>query len=710
MRTKWVLLALPIAILVLLLQSAFWVPTLASQGKADPERLLTFIKAQVGDIKRLNPIVSNEYDAAQFMSSNLFEGLVWADENLNLAPKLAESWDVREDAYVAILPERRLPDGAPATARALLDRIEQARRSGLGGVERSILGVSVVAAEQRVETETVLVTNVKGKEEPADVEMTISVPDRVRLQLSKVEPDLFERLAEVLGKGYFAPGNLEGRFQLKKPELMPALRPKLAELFQVGEHNPIITFHLRHGVRWQDGVPFTAQDVKFTYQAIIDPRNASPYAGSFGSIKSLEVLDDFTARVTYKRLYSPAIMDWTEEIVPQHALDDAALKREAERRHLTGKDRAELSVRTSEFNRNPIGTGPFRFVEWRPGQFIHLTKNDQYWGAPPEYHDFFLRNIPDYLSMELEFRAGAVDMYIAQPHQAQRYRADSRYQVLSNNDGYYTYIGYNERLPLFQDARVRKALGMAIDVDAVIRYVLSGEGKRATGPYYSNTPYADPSVKPLPYDPKGALELLAQAGWHKNPRGILEKDGQPLTFTLVTSSGSLQSKSIMVVAQQAWRAIGVDVKVQEFEWSVFIEDFVEANHFDAIVLAWGGGAINPDAFTIWHSSQTHRYEQNHIGYQSAAADELIMKIRTCYDREQQIQLTHALHRLIAEDQPYTFLYERLRPYVFDRRVAIVERDEQGVEHPKKIAVPPSGDVLQSFRSWRKFASVPEFVR
>jgi len=710
MRTKWVLLALPIAILVLLLQSAFWVPTLASQGKGDPRRLLTFIQAQVGDIKRLNPVVSNDYSALQFMSSNLFEGLVWADENFGVAPKLAESWDVSEDAYIAILPERRLPDGAPATARVLLERIDRARREGLGGVERSIVGVSVVAAELRAETETVLVTNAKGKEEPADVEMSISVPERIRLQLSKVEPELFERLESVLGKEYFAAGNFEGHFQLKKPELMAAIRPKLANLFQVGEHNPIITFHLRHGVRWHDGVPFTAEDVNFTYRAIIDPRNASTLAGSFSSIKSLDVPDDFTVRVTYKRLYSPAILDWTEEIVPRHALDDVALKREMERRHLGVKERAELSVRNSEFNRNPIGTGPFRFVEWRAGQFIHLTKNDQYWGAAPEYHDFFLRNIPDYLSMELEFGAGAVDMYMAQPHQAQRYRADPRYQVLSNNDGYYAFIGYNERLPLFQDARVRKALGMAIDVDAIISYVLSGEGKRSTGPYYSITPYADPSLEPLPYDPKGALELLARAGWHKNAQGVLEKDGKPFAFTLVTNSGNLQRKAIMVIAQQAWRAIGVDVKIQEFEWTVFVEDFVETNHFDAFVMAWGGAASNPDRFTIWHSSQTHHYEQNVIGYQSAAADDLIMKIRTCYDQERQIQLTRALHRLIADDQPYTFLYERLLPYVFDRRIAMVERDAQGNEHAKKLTTPPSGEVMHSFRSWRKFASVPEFVR
>ena len=117
-------------------------------------------------------------------------------------------------------------------------------------------------------------------------------------------------------------------------------------------------------------------------------------------------------------------------------------------------------------------------------------------------------------------------MYFAQPHQAKRYRQDERYQVLSGNDGAYSYIGYNLRRPLFKDVRVRRALGMAVDVNAIIKYVLAGEGKRATGPYYSNTPYSDPHVTPLPYDPKAALELLAQAGWRKNSKGLLEKDGK----------------------------------------------------------------------------------------------------------------------------------------------------------------------------------------
>jgi ABC-type transport system substrate-binding protein len=711
MRTKWLLIALPLAILAVLLQSAFWVPTYASQAKGNPGRLVTFIRATVGDVKHLNPVVSADYDALQLMTDNLFEGLVWADENNKIAPKLAERWDVTEDAFVAVLPERRLKDGSLATAQAVVAHIEAAQKQRLlGGAEQSILGIDLVPAENRDLTETVLVENAKGKQEPVDVDLSVRVPERVRLRLSKVESQLFERLAEVLGKDYFASSGFEDRFTLKKPALLNAIRPKLASLLEVGEHNPILTFHLRPGVHWHDGVPFTAEDVKFTYEACINPKNASPYGGTFASIKSVDVVDELTARVTYKRLYSPAIIDWMQTLVPKHLLDDAALAREIARGHLSANEREQMSLRTTSFNRNPIGTGPFRFVEWLPGQYIHLTRNDQYWGPKAEYRDTYYRAIPDYLTMELEFGAGAVDMYLAQPHQTERYRHDDRYQVVPANDGYCSYIAYNIRRPLFQDVRVRRALSMAIDVDAIIKYVMSGEAKRATGPYYSNTPYYDPDLKPLPYDPKGALELLAQAGWHKNAAGMLEKDGKPFAFTLVTNAGNLARKAIMTIAQDAWRKLGVDVKIQAFEWTVFLEDFVDQDNFDAFVLAWGGGAINPDAFTNWHSSQTHRYEHNFTGYESAEADALIMKIRTAYDPDEQIKLTRQLHRLIAHDQPYTFLYEVLMPYVFDKRLGVVRHDADGTEHVDKLVTPPSGDTFHSFRSWRKFTAAQELVR
>jgi ABC-type transport system substrate-binding protein len=708
MRTKWLLIALPLLIFGVLAQSAFWVPTYASQAKSNPARLKTFLRANIGDAKLLNPILQTEISSQDVMFNNVTEALVDVDENGKLVPRLAERWELTEEAYLAVLPDRKLPDRTPVTPAGLLAAVRAAWKGAkLGGLEASIQGLELVPGETRRLTETVLVDNAKGKKEPVDVSMTMSVPERLKFRLSKVEPQLFERLESVVGASYFQNYPFADRFRLDKPTLSSQLRERFPDLLPVGEHNPIITFFVRPGVRWHDGVPLTGEDVKFTYEALINPKNVSPRAASYQMIKSVELVDELTVRMTYKRLYSPAIIDWALEIIPKHLLDAAGLEREMNVRGVTGEARKTFSLRTSNYNRDPIGTGPFRFSEWRPDQFIRLTRNEDYWGRKAEFAELYYRVIPDYLTMELEFQAGALDRYWALPHQAARYRNDPKYQVISSPEGYYMYIAYNERRPLFQDVRVRRALGMAIDVDAIIKYVLYGEGKRSTGPYFSTTPFNDPNVKPLPYDPAGALALLAEAGWKKNSHGLLEKDGKVLQFTLVTNNANPQRKAIMTVAQEAWRKLGIDCKTQAFEWTVFIDDFVDHGNFDAFVLGWTGGDVNPDLYQVWHSSQTHPYELNYTGYQSARADDLISRIRTEYDPDEQVRLTHALHHVIAEDQPYTFLYEPLKPIVLDKRIVRVRRTQGGEEKLEKIQTPLSGNVDQSLAEWRKLRTARE---
>lgn len=708
MRTKWLLITLPLIIFGVLVQSALWVPTYASQAQSNPARLTTFVRALNGDPKFLNPVTLADHPADVVMIGKVMEALVAADEQAKLVPQLADHWETTERAYIAVLPDRRLPDGTQVSASSLLAALNAAWKSGQSNGFEHVISLASVPAEERSLTETVLVENAKGKKEPVDVAMTVTVPERIELQLSKVDPGLFDELEPLLGAGYFKDYPFADRFRLAKPEQRPLVKARFPQLLGVGEHNPIITFTLRPGIRWHDGVPLSAEDVKFTYEAFSDPKNASPRAASYDPIKSVEVLDELTARITYKRLYAPAILDWTWPLVPKHLLDGAALQREMDRRQISKEARKTFTMRNSEFERKPVGTGPYRFAEWLPDQYIHLTRNDDYWGAKSQYTDLYFRSIPDALTMELEFQAGALDWYDALPHQAERYRKDPDYHLVLNSEGNYVYIAYNQRRPPFDDIRVRRALGMAIDVENLIQYVMYGQARRATGPYYKTTPFNDPTVKPLPYDPKGALALLAEAGWHKNAAGMLEKAGKPLQFTLVTNNGNLKRKAVMIVAQEAWRNIGIDCKIQAFEWSVFIEDFASKHNFDAMVLGWIGADLNPDKFQLWHSSQTHPFELNYSGYQNKEADSLIERIRVEYDPDEQIRLAHQLHRRIAEDQPYTFLFEEFRPVVLDKRIARVLPGPGGGERIEKIEPIPSSSIDQLITQWRKLSTVPEF--
>jgi ABC-type transport system substrate-binding protein len=249
---------------------------------------------------------------------------------------------------------------------------------------------------------------------------------------------------------------------------------------------------------------------------------------------------------------------------------------------------------------------------------------------------------------------------------------------------------------------------MAIDVDKIIRYVLHGQGERITGPFPKQTDYYDHTIEPLPYDPEGALKLLAEAGWRRDAQGRLVKDGKPMRFTLITNSGNDLRKAVLAIAQDAWKQLGIDVKTDVLEWAVFINERVDKHDFDALILGWSMG-IDPDLYQIWHSSQTGPYQLNFVGFRNPEADDLIVRIRREYDHAKQVALCHRLHRLIAREQPYTFLYVPKWTAVLDKRIVIKEVDEQGRVTYRKITPTKTGSYTFHFNRWVKLPKVPEFL-
>jgi ABC-type transport system substrate-binding protein len=410
-------------------------------------------------------------------------------------------------------------------------------------------------------------------------------------------------------------------------------------------------------------------------------------------------------RIVYKRLYSPALGTWGMGILPEHLLNDQALKKEAVG---LGKDPEAFSLRQSSFNRHPVGCGPFVFQEWRSDQYIILERYQDYWEGAPNYQRYTYRILPDPLTQEMEFYAGTIDSYSVQPHQVERLRHDPQYQSFSGLSFGFTYIGYNMRREPFNDSRVRRALGMAIDVDKVINFVLYGQGERITGPFVKQTDYYNHSIEPVPYDPQGALELLQEAGWKRNQEGWLEKDGKRLQFTLITNNGNELRKAVLTTAQDAWRQIGIDVRTDLLEWAVFIQERVNKGDFDALILGWAMG-IEPDLYQIWHSSQTNPYQLNFVGFKDHEADDLIVKIRREYDHDQQVAYSHRLHEIIAREQPYTFLYVSKWTAVLDKRIVIMERDAQGKPIYKKITPTKTGSFTFYFNKWIKLPEMPTFA-
>jgi peptide/nickel transport system substrate-binding protein len=417
--------------------------------------------------------------------------------------------------------------------------------------------------------------------------------------------------------------------------------PDLAQSWEILQDGRVIVFHLRQDVLWHDGHPFSAEDVAFTYEKLIDPDVRTPYSEDFKMIESLEVLDPYTVKVTYRKLFSPALASWGMWIMPKHLLEKEDL-------NATG------------FSRHPIGTGPYRFLRWRSQERIDLVYNPAYFEGRPFIDRYVVRVIPDETTTFLELSTEGVDETELSPLQFRRLTDTTFFRTHYRKFSYpsfgYTYLGYNLAHSLFKDPRVRRALNLAVDKNELIKIVLLGLGRVCTGPFVPESWAWNPEVTPEPYNPPQARRLLAQAGWQDTDGdGWLDKAGQVFRFTIITNQGNPQRKTAAEIIQRRLAQIGIQVKIKIVEWSAFLSEFIEKRHFEAILLGWSLGR-DPDCFDIWHSSKTREGEFNFIGYSNPEVDRLLEEARQTFDRAKRQACYFRIHQILYEEQPYMFLY------------------------------------------------------
>jgi peptide/nickel transport system substrate-binding protein len=232
----------------------------------------------------------------------------------------------------------------------------------------------------------------------------------------------------------------------------------------------------------------------------------------------------------------------------------------------------------------------------------------------------------------------------------------ARYAKYRYPDFSYVYLGYNLRNPLFSDRRVRQAITSAIDKNEIIQGALLGLGQVAHGPYKPGTWAYNPHIRDFGYNPKLARKLLADAGWRElNSDGILVRNGKPFRFTVLTNQGNdLRLKTAQII-QQRLRTVGIDMKIRILEWASFISNFIDTRNFEAVILGWTI-TPDPDLFDVWHSSKTGPKELNFIGFKNREVDRLIERGRGTFDREERKRCYYRIQDILAEEQPYTFLY------------------------------------------------------
>ena len=418
------------------------------------------------------------------------------------------------------------------------------------------------------------------------------------------------------------------------------LEGDLAETWEVSPDGKRITFHLRKGVKWHDGAPLTSDDVMFTYRRMIDPRTPTAYGEDFRQVKRAAAPDPQTFVVEYARPFAPALASWGMHVLPKHLLS-------------TYPD-----ISKSPLNKKPVGTGPYRFVEWKTGEKTVFDASPDYFEGKPYISRVITRVIPDQATMFLELKSGGVDIMTLTPPQYVRQTETAEFKKSFNKYKYtasgYTYLGFRLSHPFFGDKRVRQAIAHAADKKALIDGVLLGLGQEATGPYKPGTWAFNPGVKKYPHDPGRAKALLAEAGW-KEKDGVLVKDGQPFEFTVLTNAGNDARAKTAAILQQNLAEVGIRMKIRTVEWAAFINEFIDKRKFDAVILGWNI-TPDPDQFDIWHSSKTGPKELNHVGFANPEVDRLLDEGRSTFDLEKRKKAYFRIQEILAEEQPYVFLY------------------------------------------------------
>ncbi|MDQ3605598.1 MAG: ABC transporter substrate-binding protein [Gemmatimonadota bacterium] len=431
-------------------------------------------------------------------------------------------------------------------------------------------------------------------------------------------------------------------------------------VYQTSEENPMamawlyeylppdstaLRFRLRSDLLWSDGTPITAHDVVWTYRTVADPRAASAYQSVTAQLDSVAAENDSTVVFHFQRRYPEMLFDTGVNIAPRHIFEGTA----------PAQLRTHRSI-TDPADGNLVVSGPFQIGSWQQGRQITLVRNPRF-RVQPYLDAIVIRVIPEPTTRLVELQTGGVDMVhnvvYDQIPQLRARAPDVRFERQEKRS--VEYIAYNPRtVAAFADPEVRRALGLAIDVQGILRALQMEEwAVPAGGPYppIFRDLYDPERMAPLPHDPEQARRILEAKGWRDSDGdGILERGGRPLRFTLLTNAGNQRRADVSQILQQQWRQIGADVRLQQLETNTFFTRLYGRN-FEAALGGWGV-ELSPDLTSMWGKDAAF----NVVGYENPEATALMEQALAQPTRERALPFWQSAAERIVADQPYTWLY------------------------------------------------------
>ncbi len=439
----------------------------------------------------------------------------------------------------------------------------------------------------------------------------------------------------------------------------PTFAPALATSHEFSEDRKRLTFKLRSDVLWSDGVPVTAEDVRWTWQAQMDPEVSWDYAQVKENITDVEVLDPHTVRFHFSKSYAYQLLEANEGLIlPKHAWSELPFE--------------EWRSRSDWFSDHLVTNGPFLLESWKPQEQIVLARNDRYFDSTKPYLDrIVFRFLPDLRAQVTELVAGRLDFVNGlSVEDAALIEETAHTDLVSFWNRAYTYLCWNTARPLFAEKEVRRALTMAIDRELLIESIWGRHARPSTSPIISSVWAHDRSLEPWPFDPDEARRLLAEHGWQDHDGdGLLDKDGRSFSFEMTSNAGNTIRSDTLVLIQQQLARIGIDAQPRLLEMNTLIQSNM-AHDFDATVGTWGIDTTLDISYAFHTLSIDDGW--NYGSYSNPEVDRLIDEAGRQTLPEEAGPFLIELQRILHEEQPYTFLWEPEKLIGTSRRLRNVQ--------------------------------------
>ncbi len=486
----------------------------------------------------------------------------------------------------------------------------------------------------------------------ADIEEPISLNPLLRLDAVGTDLDMFMF-------GFFF--NIDDKLNYV-PEL--ALEVPTYANGGISKDGKTLTYHLRHGVKWHDGVPFTSHDVVFTTHAIQNPANNLQSRSGWEQIVSVEAPDDYTVKFHLKKIYASAIATYFAEsglypILPAHLLEKYP------------------NLNQVPFNVAPVGTGPFKFVKWVHGDRIELAANPDYWRGAPKLKRIIYKIIPNDNTIMTQLKTHEIDAWFR--------AATSMYPQIQQLPSYgfrvqlepgllYSHLDLNQKNPIFTDLRVRQAISYAIDRRKIIHDVthdvqIPGYANQATMSWAY-----EPNVVHYDYDPAKAAQLLDAAGWKLGADGVRAKNGKKLAFNLSAAAGGATGEATELIIQEELRAVGIDASVKNYPTVLYFAGYqqngiLQKGLYDAALFAWVAG-VDPDDESLYASYRFPPDGQNSLYWVDPAIDQAEKGALGSYDQNERKKYYSIIQKEIASQAVTIVLY-------YQRQIFITSNDLTG---------------------------------